>query len=352
MKKFAQRNFNNAIDIFYMAIIGISIIALIINISLLGIILWSAYHDVEVGHLVDNAINILHTQEWDWIAVTIACISLFFASVTFYSQRKTEKNTMKITPESQRQILKDLIRHYYRNLLIITAVENKINNRYDELYPSEEHLLKLAVCLDDLHPAAFYNHALHYQEIHNLTAKMRNFNIELDTATKHLCSPVIPAQIKKHDFATLKFKMSYLAKETFNTIQKIWSNKNKGINIISKNKSSNKKIAFCGGANFNEVRDMLLNTAMSYNSAELVKLNEKLENKEIDWESISSNLGAENNFFTDFFSSDDSIREKFIDLTTKQIYIEMTGRSNPDDPYSEKLTLIPFPKDRTNNIIY
>ncbi|MDE6265268.1 MAG: hypothetical protein K2M11_09025 [Paramuribaculum sp.] len=349
MKKFAQRNFNNAIDIFYMVIIGISIVALIINITLLGMILWSAYHDVEVGHLVDSAINVLHTQEWDWIAVTIACISLFFASVTFYSQRKTEKNTMKITPESQRQILKDLIRHYYRNLIIITAVENKINNRYDELYPSEEHLLKLAVCLEDLHPAAFYNQAAHYQEIHNLTAKMRNFNIELDTATKHLCSAVIPAQIKKHDFATLKFKMSFLAKETFGTIEKIWSNRSQNIRKLLNNKDKDQNGPANSGANFNEVRDMLLSAAMSYNSADLAKLNDKLRNKEIDLNCIPSD--GEKNFFVNFFSGDDLTRKKFVDLTNKQIYIEMTARSNPDDPYSEKLTLIPFPKDKTNNII-
>lgn len=131
---------------------------------------------------------------------------------------------MKITPESQRSLLLDYVRHFYADLIVISAIEHKLNSRFDEYYPSEEHLLKLKADLDALHPATFYEHAEKYSAIHNLLLLLRNFNLEVDVAIKHLCDRNVFDPAKKRDINTLKFKTSLIAQRTIETIVKIWGN--------------------------------------------------------------------------------------------------------------------------------
>lgn len=58
----------------------------------------------------------------DWIAIVIAFISMVYAVFTWQSQRDTQRNTQGITPEVQKGILIDYGRHYYRNVIALSAV--------------------------------------------------------------------------------------------------------------------------------------------------------------------------------------------------------------------------------------
>lgn len=301
----------------------VSWVLLILTILLLVIGGIGMAYDKPIGHLFSNAVQTLHigNDSWDWIAVSIACISLFYGCITFNSQHQTEQNTMKITPESQRQILIDYIRHYYRNLVIICAVESKLNNRFNEFYPSEEHLLKLKVELEDLHPAAFYNHAEKYNAIHELLTKMRNFNTEIDVATSHLCNPEVFADAKKRDFATLKFKMGYLAKETLKTINAIWP------------KADEK--------NLEEVKTMLTQAIeKNYNDKQLsdaIKILEKAENK-------TPYFNNQKTFFTETIYSSIRESEHFLFMLNCNIHAEIDAKNDNGFDNSEKIFLIPFNK--------
>jgi len=201
-------------------------ILLIITIVILG---FAGYYYVTgqpIEPVFKKAITMLHIGDssWDWIAVSIACISLFYACLTFNSQRKTELNTKKITTESQREILIDYVRHFYCNLIVICAVETKLNKRFDKYYPSEEHLLKLKVDTADLNPdsAAFSNNLNEYKAIHELLLKVRNYNTEVDIAVKHLCDRNVFSAAKQRDLDTLKFKMSLLTSEIVRSINVLW----------------------------------------------------------------------------------------------------------------------------------
>ena len=157
----------------------------------------------------------------DRIALLLAVISLAVAVGMAYWQYRTEKNTMKITPDGQIGLLIDYIRHFYANLLVTEALRQKTGGRYDTHYPSEEHIRKLAVDTEALHPDAFYTMKHQYNSIHELLILIRNYNIEIETAEIHLCSQDVPGRFKERDFGTLVFKPNFIAMKAFNCIKAI-----------------------------------------------------------------------------------------------------------------------------------
>lgn len=258
----------------------------------------------------------LGENTWDWFAVTIACASMIFTTMTYWSQRTTEKNTMKITPESQREILIDYARHFYCNLIIICAIEAKLAKRFNEYYPSEEHLLKLKVDLDDLHPAAFYNYASKYSAIHELMVKMRNYNTEIDVAIRHLCNKNVFAQAKMRDFSTLRFKMSFLTQEILKTMDSIW-NKNAEQNMV-------------------DVKNLIKETSEKRNS------NENTDKAAEHLSSFSEQYpyyGNHDSFFVKKLFNGEGEADKFLHGLNCHIYIEMTAKNSEG---SDKILLIPF----------
>lgn len=278
------------------------------------VVLFSAFLIIS---LLDNDLYIriinffkLGETSWDWFAVFIAFVSLCYAIITYRSQSQTEKNTMKITEESQKEILIDYIRHFYFNLIIVCAIESKLDRRFNEYYPSEEHLLKLKVDLDDLHPAAFYNHSEKYHELHELLVMMRNYNTEIDVALLHLCNQMVFDKAKQRDFNTLKFKMSLLSEKTHKTIDKLWPNK--------------------ANENLESIRDYIKTKAQNRNDFTPEKYIEQGQHK------YYSNL---NNYFVKtLFHSDPDL---FLDTLNYNIHSELTTDNTEN---SSRILLIPFQK--------
>lgn len=175
---------------------------------------------------IEEIAHKLHVVTWDYIAVFIAALSLWVAWGAFRSQRKTERNTMQVTEEGQFDLLIDYIRHFYANLVVIKAIYFKLANlpfgypkdstditkhlypRLRTHYPSEEHLKKLAMDTDALHPEVFVHATEKYNEIHNLLLLIRNYNIETAVAEVHVSSPDVGAHTKDRDWNTLMFKQN------------------------------------------------------------------------------------------------------------------------------------------------
>ena len=163
--------------------------------------------------------------EYDWITLAIAILALItsfvamiYARKTFKSQDRTEKhtlatqgNTQRISLKSQKGLMIDLVRHLYRNLVVTYAIQTKLEHYgYDKYYPSEEHLLKLKVPVENIHLDAFYNKEELYTEVNKLYLLLRNYNTEIDVALRHFPRQEIDVVIKKHDLGTLMFKPGYL----------------------------------------------------------------------------------------------------------------------------------------------
>ena len=101
------------------------------------------------------------------VALIVSFLSYYYTKWTYVAQMKTEENTTKteqntskLNLEEQKSLLSDMIRHFYRNYVVSLALGIKLEAEKDgdkfRGYPSEEHLLKMAVNLDDVHLNLFY----------------------------------------------------------------------------------------------------------------------------------------------------------------------------------------------------
>lgn len=341
---------NGITSLLYRFSTALSWIAMIFAIMFVILCVWGTYYNHPIApHFQEGHPDYKLTMGWDWVAVGIACLSLFYACVTFNSQRNTEQNTMKITPESQKEILMDYCRHFYRNLVIICAIENKLAEQFDSYYPSEEHLLKLKADLDDLHPAAFYNHHDRYRAIQELLVKMRNFNTEVDVAKVHLCDRHVDHDSKRRDFATLKFKMGFLTGKTYETLCRLWPNEDwkmlqsiKDIIIGQAEKDVEKYSNKVEELMESHVPTPYFDVTDTFFTKEMFETEQEFKKRKKDNEENGN--GSSN---TERETDSRVISPECSDFMMKlnvSIWIEMTQKSENSFASSEKIHLIPFAK--------
>lgn len=174
---------------------------------------------------------------YDWsslgvaiVALLISFIALRYTIFTYKAQQRTEEhsartqgNTQRISLQAQKGLLEDLVRHLYRNLVVTYAIKSKMNHfGYDKVYPSEEHLIKLKVPVQNIHLEAFYSDDMHYKKINELYLQLRNYNEEIGVALKHFCDPRMVESVKERDFSTLIFKPGFLTEKIMTVLKEVW----------------------------------------------------------------------------------------------------------------------------------
>jgi hypothetical protein len=164
----------------------------------------------------------LNKVNWDeYLNIALAFVAAVGTFLTFYQISITNKQ-QSIKKKFQLAILRDLVRHLYRNKVCVCAVHKKLEDYgFEKYYPSEEHLLKLKVLPEDLHFERFNNSPEHYDALHELELKFRNFNIEVDVALEHFKSIEINKSLKLRDLETLEFKSQYLTKQTIKLMNRL-----------------------------------------------------------------------------------------------------------------------------------
>lgn len=162
------------------------------------------------------ATNMLMTQLWhdfwcgDFFVFTV--FSTLFSAltvITIYSEFKKDR----IDEKCQINLLKDLIRHLYRNKVCTIAMRAKYNAMAaegGEGYPSEEHYKKLQLLPDDIHLERYNHNSTIYGKLHELEMLLRNYNAEIEVAERHMTDPLIDSATEQRDFDTLDFKTGYL----------------------------------------------------------------------------------------------------------------------------------------------
>lgn len=176
-------------------------------------------------HTQRTAENTTFEFWWDGFNILIAVTALVFSIFTFWSQNKTSSNTKKLSQHAQRNLLLDLVRHLYRNLVITYTVKTKLEDIKFKGYPSEEHLIKLKVPMENIHLEAFYGNDRMYEVMHNLYLNLRNYNEEIDVACIHFKDTNLPEEVKKRDLDTLLFKPSFLTERILITMYELWDSK-------------------------------------------------------------------------------------------------------------------------------
>lgn len=151
-----------------------------------------------------------HDEIGNLVLAFIAAIGTLLTAYVIWRESKQQE----INRDFQFLIMKDLIRHLYRNKIVLRATTLKLQEvGFDAYYPSEEHLLKLKVFPEDLRITRFSSTSTHYDKLLEFELKFRNFNIEVDVALNHLKQPDISQKIKERDLDVLEFKSGYLTKE-------------------------------------------------------------------------------------------------------------------------------------------
>lgn len=167
------------------------------------------------------------SDDWNLFGIctaVIAVLSFIIAWITYNAQKKTEKHTTNAPIKVQLWNLKDLPRHFYRNLVCTCAIcfryqhDNGEGKR--EFYPSESNLHKLEVLPDDVvlpididdKEDAKDNY---YKYMHELRLLFRNYNIEVGVASDHLKQQGISRKAIGQDFDNLLFKPVHLTRKTF-----------------------------------------------------------------------------------------------------------------------------------------
>ena len=190
-------------------------------------------------HTFDTAQNTalcwydFHTLFVAVLALLASLVAVYYARETYESQKLTQENTLKtqgntqrISLESQKGLLIDLVRHLYRNLVVTYAIKTKLKHwGYGKCYPSEEHLLKLKVPVENLHLDAFYENNDNYKKINKLYLLLRNYNVEIDVALNHFPQCEIDASIKEHDLDTLMFKPGFLVEKIMEFLCQLYPDK-------------------------------------------------------------------------------------------------------------------------------
>lgn len=170
----------------------------------------------------------------DWVsfgiavfALVLSLMSVVYAHVTYFSQKHTEEytrstqtNTSRITLLSQQGLLEDLVRHLYRNMVVTYAIKTKLDVLgWDRCYPSEEHLIKLKVPIENIHLEAFYGDDRIYSSINHLYLLLRNYNTEIDIALLHFPQSGLEVDVKKRDLDTLLFKPGFLTEKIMEILE-------------------------------------------------------------------------------------------------------------------------------------
>ena len=147
----------------------------------------------------------------------IAIIGLVFGFFTFWYQQKTERHTKNVSISSQLGVLKDLPRHFYRNLVCTVAMlfkyKHKDNMNSDnsyKSYPSEVNMLKLQTLPEEFILSIDTSDDKVYDEMHEQKLLLKNYNLEVGVASNHFARKTIKESSLKNDFDSLLFKPIYL----------------------------------------------------------------------------------------------------------------------------------------------
>lgn len=150
------------------------------------------------------------------VATVLAFFSLWYTFRAYRSQSLTERNTRNASVDDQVNRFKDFARHEYRNLVVVMATAVKFfskenqSNGYSTAYPSEIHILKLQAGPDDFVLDVDSQIA---ETVSEMRLLLRNFNIEIKVACKHLQRPGINKDVLYRDYDNLIFKPLSLVKK-------------------------------------------------------------------------------------------------------------------------------------------
>lgn len=142
----------------------------------------------------------------------IAVIGLVFGFYTFWYQQKTERHTKNVSITSQLGVLKDLPRHFYRNLVCTIAMiwkyrhSNNKDGTFFITYPSEANVLKLKTLSREFILDIDVANDDVYKEMHEQKLQFKNYNLAVIVASEHFARKQITEKSLINDYDNLLYK--------------------------------------------------------------------------------------------------------------------------------------------------
>ncbi len=154
------------------------------------------------------------------IALGVSFVALLFSVITYFAQLRTEKHTRNAPMSVQEGKLKDLPRHFYRNLVCTFAMivrfldKSNVSSGRRLYYPSESNLGKLEMLPDDiiLNIDADENT---YKALHEYKLLLRNYSTEVQVASNHFSRKNIDDTSLEQDIDNLLFKPLFLVVRSY-----------------------------------------------------------------------------------------------------------------------------------------
>ena len=202
--------------------------------------------DSTLTNIMENTLNTALNTQFGIIAkisFIAALVSAFFAVGSFIigwrtmkAQESTENSTKggKNVPSTQNLML-DMVRHLYRNLVVTYAIIERMRQKKFKVYPSELHLKKMEVNLNNIDLHIFLDNPEDYIALSRLYDILRNYHYELEVTNTHLKDSELDIDSKQRDLSNLIFKCDYLTRQIIETLTKIWPNSNRNFLVEAKN---------------------------------------------------------------------------------------------------------------------
>lgn len=156
-------------------------------------------------------------------SMVIAFITLSVNKKTLESQKETQSNTLRLNPDRQLGIIFDIARHLYCNMAIVIAIRTILERNDYKVYPSEEHLLKLFIPDNSIALNEFANIVKNkdfYGNMYRLSLHFRNYNLEVESAMRHLADKSITEDIKKNDIKRIIYRGGFVVERICEILDK------------------------------------------------------------------------------------------------------------------------------------
>ena len=165
------------------------------------------------------------------VAILLSLAACVYAIKQYRSQNLTEEHTKNVPISIQKNKIKDLPRHFYRNIVCTCSliykfidVEN-LKESKRQCYPSESSFYKLQTLPDDIILSIDIDEK-YYNEMHELRLLFRNYNLEIQVACEHFKRDDLELKSLEGDVDNMLFKPFYLTQRTFRYGELLGLNKN------------------------------------------------------------------------------------------------------------------------------
>ena len=120
-------------------------------------------------------------------SLTILSVAASIITIVIFLQIKE----FRLSRNTQKMIMLDLMRHFMVNSAILETILNKLNSHK----PIEGTLSRFASLDNDLELGKFMLDAKHYETLHNVCLKIRNYNSLVACTDKHIHDDTYPRKI-------------------------------------------------------------------------------------------------------------------------------------------------------------